>query len=313
MIRPALLGMPCPAQCSRSGPGRVKEETMATASVDSREELVARVQSLKWAHQIDLGDGIVTPGEWGTHSPSLWQAIGEIDFGGKTVLDVGCWDGLWSFEAERRGAATVYATDLMSQQSFRLPTFALAHEALKSRVHYEPNLSVYDVERLGIRDFDVVIFAGVYYHLKDPLRALATLRRVMKEGGQILVEGAVIDAEPPWPGLRAQLGRLCRRKRPAQAENSYARFYYHNTYAADDSNWWVPTVPCLLQWVECNFFDVQKQYALWKAGQEKQPDIRWDPNIPNMRCTLVARAVCRPDPRYCRPDAALAAFDRNTY
>jgi tRNA (mo5U34)-methyltransferase len=287
---------------------------MATATVDSREELIARVQSLKWAHKIDLGDGVVTPGEWGDHSPSLWKAIREIHFGGKKVLDVGCWDGLWSFDAERRGAAQVYATDLTSQQSFRLPTFELAREVLNSRVHYEPNLSVYDIERLGIRDFDVVIFAGVYYHLKDPLRALATIRRVMKEGGLIIVEGAVIDAEPPRPRLKERLRRLLPGRRPAaKGDDCYARFYYHNAYAADDSNWWVPTVPCLLQWVECNFFAVQKQYALWKPGEEYRPEVRWDASMPNMRCTLAARAVCRADARYCRPDEALVAFDRNTY
>jgi tRNA (mo5U34)-methyltransferase len=291
----------------------VKEETMATATVDSREELAARVKSLKWAHQIDLGDGLVTPGEWGGHSPSLWKAISDIDFGGKKVLDVGCWDGLWSFEAERRGAAEVYATDLISQQSFQLPTFELAHAALKSRVRYYPDLSVYDLERLGVGDFDVVIFAGVYYHLKDPLRALSTLRRVMKEGARIIVEGAVIDAEPERPGLGPSLRRLLRGRRRARGDDCYARFYYHNAYAADDSNWWVPTVPCLLQWVECNYFAVQKQYELWKAGEDKRPEIRWDPNVPNMRCTLIAQAVCRSDPRYCRPDHSLAAFDRNTY
>jgi tRNA (mo5U34)-methyltransferase len=285
---------------------------MATATVDSREELIARVNSLKWAHKIDLGNGVVTPGEWGDHNPSLWKAIGEIDFDGKKVLDIGCWDGLWSFEAERRGAAEVYATDLMSQQSFRLPTFELAREALNSRAHYDPNLSVYDVERLGVRDFDVVIFTGVYYHLKDPLRALATLRRVMKEGGQLIIEGAVIDAEPPRPGLGARLRRLLG-PRPVRWSDCYARFYYDNAYAADHSNWWVPTVPCLLQWVQCNFFDVQKQYALWKPGEEYRPEVRWDATKPNMRCTLMARAVCRADPRYCRPDDSLAAFDRNRY
>jgi hypothetical protein len=107
----------------------------------------------------------------------------------------------------------------MSQQSFRLPTFELAREALKSRVHYEPNLSVYDIESLGVRDFDVVIFAGVYYHLKDPLRALATLRRVMKEGGanhrrggghrrraSAARNGGALEAAAPRPAARRQGG-----------------------------------------------------------------------------------------------------------
>jgi predicted nicotinamide N-methyase len=38
-----------------------------------------------------------------------------VDFAGKTVLDIGCWDGQWSFLAENRGAARLLATDDCSQ------------------------------------------------------------------------------------------------------------------------------------------------------------------------------------------------------
>jgi tRNA (mo5U34)-methyltransferase len=286
---------------------------MATATATAKDELQARVNSLKWAQTIDLGVGVVTPGEWGNHNPILWKAMGDIDFRGKKVLDIGCWDGLWSFEAERRGAAEVYATDLISQRNHQLPTFELAREALNSRVHHDAHLSVYDVERLGVRDFDVVIFAGVYYHLKDPLCALAALRRVMKDGAVLLVEGAVVDAEPPRPGLAGRLARLFGRGPSAESGASYARFYYREPFACDDSNWWVPTVACLEQWVECNFFDVQTVYKLWKPGEDYRPEVHSDPSIPNMRCTLLARAVRRADPRYCRPDHGLTDFDQNAY
>jgi tRNA (mo5U34)-methyltransferase len=145
--------------------------------------LLGRVHQLKWVHRIDLGHGLVTPGLWNTH-PIIARAFDEIDFRGAKVLDIGCWDGLWSFEAEKRGAALVHAVDLVSQRDFSgQPTFRLASQILGSRVKYSPNLSVYDVEKLGVRDFDVVIYAGVYYHLKDPLRSLAALRRVMRGGG----------------------------------------------------------------------------------------------------------------------------------
>jgi tRNA (mo5U34)-methyltransferase len=198
-----------------------------------------------------------------------------------------------------------------------LPTFELAHQALKSKVKYYPNQSVYEVEQLGVDDFDVVIYAGVYYHLKDPLRALSALRRVMKEGAVIVVEGAVIDAEPPRPGLGRRLRRMLRGDppaaaappRPAKSNDCYARFYYRDAYAFDNSNWWVPTIPCLRQWIECNYFEVEREYDLWKAGEEKDPEIRWNPDVENMRYVIAARAACRKDPVYCRPDDELAAFD----
>src|SRR6266496_2065088 len=82
-----------------------------------------RVHSLDWVHTIDLGQGLVTPGAW-PPSPLIRKAFDSLDFVGKRVLDVGCWDGLWSFEAERRGAGEVYATDCVSQRPHReQPTF----------------------------------------------------------------------------------------------------------------------------------------------------------------------------------------------
>jgi hypothetical protein len=49
----------------------------------------------------------------------IWSAIQTflepVDFAGKTVLVIGCWDGQWSFLAENRGAARLLATDDCSQ------------------------------------------------------------------------------------------------------------------------------------------------------------------------------------------------------
>ena len=155
-----------------------------------------------WMHTIDLGGGVVTPGAWTPEDQAgTLGALEQIDFRGKKVLDVGCLDGLWSFEAERRGAAEVYATDLVSQVTpNREPYFRLAHELLGSRARYVPDLSVFDVARLGVRDFDVVLYLGVYYHLRDPLLSFARLRQVMRTGAVLLVEGQVIDAPEASPG-----------------------------------------------------------------------------------------------------------------
>src|SRR5438105_10452129 len=96
--------------------------------MDATASLAAQIQSLDWVHSIDLGGGLVTPGAW-PPSPLIRAAFNAVDFAGKKVLDVGCWDGLWSFEAERRGAAQVYATDCASQRPHReQPTFALAQQ-----------------------------------------------------------------------------------------------------------------------------------------------------------------------------------------
>ena len=255
---------------------------MASVSTASRQEIQAEVDRLRWAHSIDLGNGIVTPGIWGAHNVQLHRAIGDIDFRGKKVLDIGCWDGLFSFEAEKRGAAEVYATDLISQRDLRdQQTFQLAHRVLESKVKYFPHTSVFDVETLGVRDFDVVIYAGVYYHLKDPLRSITALRRVMRDGGLMIVEGEVIDS------------REC-----------IASFHYRKPYGLDHSNWWMPSPSCLREWVECSFFEIAKDYS--EGGPASNP------KSPT-RYTLTARAVSRLDSLYAVVDPDLEAYDLRQY
>jgi tRNA (mo5U34)-methyltransferase len=73
------------------------------------DELKSTVEVRDWFHRIDLGDGIVTPRV--DDSPNKLSALGmPVDLSGKTVLDIGAWDGFFSFEAERRGAI-VMASD----------------------------------------------------------------------------------------------------------------------------------------------------------------------------------------------------------
>ena len=187
-----------------------------------RAELLEIAKGLNWIHEIDLGDGFVTQGIWGPQ-PGMEQALNAIDFTGKRVLDIGCWDGGYTFAAERLGASLVYGTDLITERGFmEQPTFEVARALLGSSALYRSDMSVYDLDKLEVRDFDVVIFAGVYYHLKHPILALEAIRRVMKLGGTLLIEGAVDDT----PGC-------------------FATFYHYEDCLGDPSNWWVPTVASL--------------------------------------------------------------------
>ncbi len=209
------------------------------------------------------------------------------------MLDVGCFEGQWAFEAEKRGASVLATDYLVGDPRARptesgvkeLPTFRLAHTILGSRVEYRPDVTVYDVARLGRRDFDVVVFCGVYYHLKHPLLALTRLREVIREGGTLIVEGPVIEG-PREP---------------------YARFFYEDVLAQDRSNWWVPTLSCLLEWIECSYF------AVVRTSSATTQEVRSNPAGAKEtigRRTVLARAVTRKDPHYVLPDEDLERYDR---
>jgi tRNA (mo5U34)-methyltransferase len=220
-----------------------------------RSELLEIAKGLNWIHTIDFGDDYVTPGIWG-HQIAIEQAMNQIDFVGKRVLDIGCWDGGYTFAAERLGASLAYGTDLVTERAFmEQPTFEVARALLGSSARYRGDMSVYDLEQLDEGDFDVVIFAGVYYHLKHPILALETIRRVMRPGGTLLVEGAIDDS----PGC-------------------FATFYHRDVYLDDPSNWWIPSIDCLKQWVTCSDFRIYVELERWGYPQ-------------NPRQTMLATAV----------------------
>ena len=98
-------------------------------------DLASRVAQYHWHHSIDLGDGVVTKGAKPPHVINAEADVifDRLDLAGRSVLDVGAWNGFFSFEAKRRGAARVLATDSYrwSLPEFRgRELFELVREAL---------------------------------------------------------------------------------------------------------------------------------------------------------------------------------------
>ena len=85
----------------------------ATSRAQSRAELLSQVDRHTWLYSVDLGDGVQTKGLFGPPHTHIRDALNQFDVRNKKVLDVGCWEGHWSFEVERRGAGEVYATDYL--------------------------------------------------------------------------------------------------------------------------------------------------------------------------------------------------------
>ena len=190
------------------------------------DSLRKRVEGYKWFHSIDLGGGIVTPGHDSQeqHRQEAKLMFDPIKISGASVIDVAAWNGFHSFEAKRRGAARVLATDhfAWNHADFRgRETFDLAREALGLDIEAQdidiPDISV---EKLGT--FDVVLFLGVFYHLFDPIDGL---RRVASLARDVLVVVTHIDLE--------DVGR------PAMV------FYPGSELAGDSTNWWGPNVACV--------------------------------------------------------------------
>jgi tRNA (mo5U34)-methyltransferase len=158
-------------------------------------QVQARIDAIKWYHDFDFGNGLKarsTARDSEVHR-GIWMFIernlDSIDFGDKTVLDVGCWDGYWSFYAERRGAKEVLAIDDSTQNWAEGKGIFLAKELLGSKVEIDLSVSAYQLAALN-RKFDIILFLGVYYHLFDPFYALAQLRHCCHDETILLMQGA---------------------------------------------------------------------------------------------------------------------------
>jgi tRNA (mo5U34)-methyltransferase len=144
--------------------------------------LDARIKAINWCHPIDLGQGRVTRPDW--HIRRRYERRLRLldlppDLTGKSVLDIGAWDGFFSFECERRGAARVLAIDTYAWDHHGQDGFLLARETLGSRVE-DRRMVAEELDPAVIGQFDVVLFLGVFYHLRDPIAVLDRLRAITR-------------------------------------------------------------------------------------------------------------------------------------
>ena len=192
--------------------------TSPIADPSSAELLRARAAQVDWFHSIELRPGLVTHGADDT-SARLKLLELPADLSDKTVLDIGAWDGYFSFEAERRGAERVLAADTWNEQTGGAKRgFELAREALGSRVE-DREIDVMDLSPDSVGQFDLVLFLGVLYHLRHPLLALERVASVTRH--QLILETHV---DLTWT------------RRPAMA------FYPQKELNWDVTNWWGPNV-----------------------------------------------------------------------
>lgn len=216
------------------------------------EELKREVDGIDWWHTIDLGQGVVTPGK--NNTPERLSRIHmPDDLSGKTVLDMGAWDGFYSFEAERRGADRVVAADyyVWSGQDWGSKSgFNLARKALDSKVE-DVHVEVMDLSTDTVGGpFDLVLFLGVLYHVRYPLRVLENVAAVTKDH---LILETVVD--------------MVGTSRPVMA------FYPDRELMGDPTNWWGPNPAAVI--------------AMLKNVGFKRVEIVWRDPLPYR----IARAV----------------------
>lgn len=216
----------------------MKIQAQHTETTEAIRQLSEQLSRLGRYHTIELADGNVLPG---------LQTVAQLrdrlsrhpipaDLTGKRALDIGAWDGWFSFEMERRGAEVV-ANDVA-----RLKTFLEAKKLLNSRVEYV----IDDVCRLNpatLGTFDIVLFLGVLYHSKHPVLALERVCELTTN--MACIESLIVGDPSPH---RAPV----------------MEFYEGSELAGQFDNWVGPNVACLLAFCRTAGFARGEFHGVWE-------------------------------------------------
>lgn len=167
-----------------------------------------------------------------------------IDLTGKTVLDIGCNAGFYTFVAKLRGAASVLGVDYFQHC---VDQARLIGEILNLDVGFRQG----DGEEidLGSTSFDVVLNTGVLYHLQNPMRYLQRMAQLTRQF--MFLESEML------------IGRRYA---------DYAWFIEH-TYCGDGSNWWVYGPECIVKMARAaGFARAEFQGFVWtpRFGERTQ-------------------------------------------
>jgi len=203
-------------------------------------EIEKRVNELgPWFHNLSLSGVQTAPNHFlGDYPSSKWQNFQDAvpaNLTGMTVLDIGCNGGFYSIEMKRRGAKRVLGID---HDRDYLEQARFAASVLDLDISFE-EVSVYDIGKLRER-FDVVIFMGVFYHLRHPLLALDLIRQHVAKNlfiFQSMLRGSrtLPDIEEDYPFS----------ERAVFDKPGFPKMHFvERNYSQDPTNWWIPNRSC---------------------------------------------------------------------
>lgn len=194
--------------------------------------------------------GVEIDAEW--LSDWKWQRVRPVlpDLKGKRVADIGANNGYYMFRMVPHEPECVIGFEPNLRYWY---TFEFLQKYAQ-----EPNLAM---ELLGVehmelftRFFDVVFCMGIVYHHENPIGLLKGILQSMRKGGTLIMESMGI------PG------------------DASMALFPEKRYAKVPGTWFVPTLPCLLNWMHrAGFREVQAVHSLQLTTSEQRSTF-WSPN-----------------------------------
>jgi SAM-dependent methyltransferase len=165
------------------------------AEIHARVEELSSASQYGWGHSIDFGpfkkQGIL--GDNYLRIASQLDSWGwwPLDLSGARVADVGAFTGGLSLYLAGRGPDRVYAVDELPAHLDQCAYLASLFEQDSIQTVHSSIYALTDHIEEG--SLDLVLLAGVLYHLSDMLVGLHVLTRLLKPGGTLIIESNAVE------------------------------------------------------------------------------------------------------------------------
>ena len=219
-----------------------------------------------WFHNMNLAKAIWTNPEVNGPGPDYpawrWHLVQPLigDVSGKRCLDIGCSSGFFSLKMKQLGAASVLGVD-QGEQVRAIEQARYAASCVAVEVDFR-TLSVYEL--VSLKDsFDLVLFMGVFYHLRHPLLALEAIRHVCR--GRIVLQTITtpheMNGQTTLPASQTDSGL----REPISVQGPLLRFI-PGALDGDVSCWFVPNVEAVAAMLTSCGFTLEK--AVYPTAHE---------------------------------------------
>ncbi len=181
---------------------------------------------------------------FGTHIDTEWRSDWKWNrlkdhiapLTDKIVLDVGCGNAYHCWRMAAQNPKLVLGID--PSQLF-LMQFAIMKNYLPDLpVHFLPIGIEYLPNEIPKQGFDTIFSMGVLYHRRSPIDHIMHLKKLLKHGGELVLETLVIDGD-----------EVAHPEQVLIPENRYAQM---------NNVWFIPTTRMLSKWMQrCNLTDIR--------------------------------------------------------
>lgn len=226
----------------------VKSEPVSPLSQGEQQRIIYHLKQLMpWRKGPYHLHGIHVDCEW--RSDFKWDRVLPhlAPLQDRLILDVGCGSGYHMWRMVGEGAKMVVGID---------PTelFLCQFEAVRKLLNNDRRanlipLGIEEMQPLGV--FDTVFSMGVLYHRKSPLDHLIQLKNQLRKGGELVLETLVTDGDEHHVLVPAE--------RYAKMKNVY----------------FIPSVPCLINWLEKSGFSNVRCVDVEVTSLEEQRKTEW--------------------------------------